>query len=169
MANKEGITLFDAIGYFKNLCSLNRLARKTGFYPCSCSGIDSLEEVLDLFRTHSCFFAVDDTNDGVTERRSGGFFKKRTFTVFLLHRYEFGNMSDREKALSICRELYRQIHSRLLVDKERFDNNLIYMNTENVFSRELGQYFLNGCTGLYFMFDVSEPLELIFNEEEWDG
>jgi len=168
MANKEDITLFDAIGYFKNLCCRNLLARKTGFYPCSCSGIDSLEEVLENFRTHSTFFAVDDTNDGVTERRSGGFFKKRTFTVFLLHRYEFGNMSDREKALSICRELYRQIHSRLLVDKERFDNNLIYMNTENVFSRELGQYFLNGCTGLYFMLDVSEPLELVYNKEEWD-
>jgi hypothetical protein len=55
-----------------------------------------------------------------------------------------------------------------LVDKERFDNNLIYMNTENVFSRELGQYFLNGCTGLYFMLDVSEPLELVYNKEEWD-
>lgn len=168
MRNKEDITLFDAIGYFKNLCSLNRLAHKSGFYPCACSGIDSLEELLENFRKQPSFFAVDDTNDGVTERRSGGFFKKRTFTVFLLHRYEFGNMADRERALSVCRELFRQIHSRLLVDKEKFDNNLIYMNTDNVFSRELGQYFINGCTGLYFMFDVSEPLDLIFDKDEWE-
>jgi hypothetical protein len=144
------------------------LARKSGFYPCACSGIDSLEELLENFRKQPSFFAVDDTNDGVTERRSGGFFKKRTFTVFLLHRYEFGNMADRERALSVCRELFRQIHSRLLVDKEKFDNNLIYMNTDNVFSRELGQYFINGCTGLYFMFDVSEPLDLIFDKDEWE-
>lgn len=167
MRNKEDITLFDAVGYFKELCSLNRLAGEKGFYPCVCSGIDSLEEVLENFKRQQNFLAVDDTNDGVTERLSGGFFKKRTYTVFLLHRYEFGNMKDREEALSVCRELFRQIHSRLLVDCERYGSNLIYMNVDNVFSRELGQYFLNGCTGLYFMFDVSEPLDLIYDKDEW--
>lgn len=161
--------MFDAIGYFKELCAQNRLAKSEGFYPCACSGIDSLEEVLENFRKQQSFMAVDDTNDGVTEQRSGGYFKKRTITVFLLHRYEFGNMSDREQALAVCREIFRQIHSRLLVDKERFDNCLIYMNTENIYSRELGQYFINGCTGLYFMVDVSEPLNLMYDSDEWAG
>lgn len=57
------------------MCLKNKLAKTHGFFPCVCSGINSLEEVLENFRRQSAFFAVDDTNDGVTERRSGGFLK----------------------------------------------------------------------------------------------
>lgn len=56
---------------------------------------------------------------------------------------------------------------RMIVDSDRLDNELIYLHTENILSRELGQYFLNGCTGLYFMIDVSEPVDLKFDESEW--
>ena len=34
-------------------------------------------------------------------------------------------------------------------------------------SRELGQYFLSGYTGLYFMVEVSEPIDLVFDESQW--
>lgn len=165
----DAVNLFDAIGYFKNMCNRNRLAKAHNFYPCVCSGINSLEEVLENFRRQSAFFAVDDTNDGVTERRSGGYFKKRTFTIFIMKRYTFNDMEDRQKALDICRQLARQIHSRMLLDGEDLTNDLIYLNTDNVYSRELGEYFINGCTGLYFMIDVSEPIDLSYNENEWEN
>ena len=163
----DAINLFDAIGYFTKLCTANKLAVQHEFHPCACSGINSLQEVLDEFRFHSAFFAVDDTNDGVTEQRSGGYFKKRTFTVFLLKSYTIDDMADRQASLNVCRQLFRQVHSRLIHDKENLDNEMIYMNTENIFSRELGKYFINGCTGLYFMVDVSEPTDLRYNEQEW--
>ena len=146
--------LFDAIAYFKGLCNKNKLAKANAFYPCACSGINSLEEVLQAFRRESAFFAVDDTNDGVTERRSGGFFKKRTFTIFVMKRYKYDDMADRQSQLDTCRQLYRQIHSRMLLDRENMNNELVYLNTDNVYSRELGEYFISGCTGLYFMVDV---------------
>lgn len=165
----DAVNLFDAIGYFKNMCNRNRLAKAHNFYPCVCSGINSLEEVLENFRRQSAFFAVDDTNDGVTERRSGGYFKKRTFTIFIMKRYTFNDMEDRQRALDICRQLARQIHSRMLLDGEDLTNDLIYLNTDNVYSRELGEYFINGCTGLYFMIDVSEPIDLSYNENEWEN
>lgn len=165
----DAVNLFDAIGYFKNMCSRNRLAKAHNFYPCICSGINSLEEVLENFRRQSAFFAVDDTNDGVTERRSGGYFKKRTFTIFIMKRYTFNDMEDRQRALDICRQLARQIHSRMLLDGEDLTNDLIYLNTDNVYSRELGEYFINGCTGLYFMIDVSEPIDLSYNADEWEN
>lgn len=164
----DAINLFDAIGYFKNMCQRNKLAKAYNFYPCACSGINSLEGVLENFRKQSSFFAVDDTNDGVTERRSGGFFKKRTFTIFIMKRYAFGDMSDRQASLDICRQLARQVHSRMLLDREDLSNDLIYLNTDNVYSRELGEYFINGCTGLYFMIDVSEPIDLSYNADEWE-
>ncbi len=165
----DAVNLFDAIGYFKNMCSGNRLAKAHNFYPCVCSGINSLEEVLENFRRQSAFFAVDDTNDGVTERRSGGYFKKRTFTIFIMKRYTFNDMEDRQRALDICRQLARQVHSRMLLDGEDLTNDLIYLNTDNVYSRELGEYFINGCTGLYFMIDVSEPIDLSYNADEWEN
>lgn len=164
----EALNLFDAIGYFKEMCQKNKLAKQHEFYPCICSGINSLEEVLDQFRKKSAFFAVDDTNDGVTEQRSGGFFKKRTFTVFIMKRYIFGDMADRQKSLDVCRQLARQVHSRMLLDREEMSNELVYLNTSNVYTRELGEYFINGCTGLYFMIDVSEPIDLRYNGEEWE-
>lgn len=160
--------LFDAIGYFHNLCAKNKLAKKNNFFACTCGGINSLDELLGNFTTQSAFFAVDDTNDGVTRRNSGGFFKHRTFTVFLLKRYKFGDMADRQKTLDICRQLFRQIHSRLLVDADDENNELTYLNTDNVMSREISEYFLNGCTGLYFMIDVSEPIDLQYNADEWE-
>lgn len=168
MRSMETNKLFDAISYFKGMAEKNKLAKCMGFHPCTCSGINSLEEVLANFRTKSAFLAVDDTNDGVTERRSGGFFKKRTFTVFLLKQYRYDDMSDRQDALDICRQIYRQIHSRLLKDKERMNDSLVYLNVDNIYTRELGEYFISGCTGLYFMIDVSEPINLMYDEHEWE-
>lgn len=164
----ETNNLFDAINYFKEMAKKNKLAKTNRFYPCACSGINSLEEVLGKFKKESAFVSVDDTNDGVTERRSGGFFKKRTFTVFIMKRYSFGDMASRQTSMDICRQLFRQIHSRMLKDRENMGDKLIYMNTDNVYSRELGEYFINGCTGVYFMVDVSEPINLMYDAEEWD-
>lgn len=168
MKSMDANNFFDAIGYFKTMCLKNKLAQSHNFYPCACSGINSLEEVLQNFNRQSAFFSVDDTNDGVTERRSGGFFKKRTFTVFIMKKYRHNDMVSRQASLDICRQIFRQVHSRMLRDKERMSNELIYLNTDNVYSRELGEYFINGCTGLYFMVDVSEPINLIYNKDEWE-
>ena len=55
----------------------------------------------------------------------------------------------------------------MIVDSKRMSNELIYLQTDNILSRELGQYFMNGCTGLYFMIDVSEPVDLKFDSAEW--
>ena len=128
----------------------------------------ALKRFFRIFGVESAFFAVDDTNDGVTEKRSGGFFKKRTFTVFLMMRYRISDMAERQAALEVCRRLFRQVHSRMLVDRENLDNELVYLNTDNVYSRELGEYFISGCTGLYFMIDVSEPVSLIYDSDEWE-
>ena len=71
------------------------------------------------------------------------------------------------------------IHKRSKIDTafRRFllepDDTNEYLLCENIpasirpYIRELGQYFINGCTGLYFMVDVSEPTNLCYNEQEW--
>lgn len=162
--------LFDSEAYFASLCADNRLAGEFGFKFCTCSGIESLEGPLEEFRDRDAFVCLDDTNDGALFRGlGGGWYKKRTFTVFVLHRYEFGNMADRKEALSRCRTLFSQFVSRMIIDEDDLKNELIYLETQNILSRELGQYFLNGCTGLYFMIDVSEPVDLRYNPTEWQS
>lgn len=63
-------------------CAKKQIGQGSRFYPCVCSGINSLEEVLQNLRRESAFFAVDDTNDGVTEKRSGGFLKNVLLPCF---------------------------------------------------------------------------------------
>lgn len=162
--------LFDYIGYFKGLWERNKLAQAEKFKWCTCSGIETLQGPLQQFRTANAFFCVDDTNDGATFRgRNGGWFKKRTVTVFLLHRYSMKDMSSYETALGKCRQLMQQLLTRMLMDEDTLSNDLVYLRTESVLSRELGQYFLNGCTGLYFMVEVSEPVDLTYDASEWQS
>lgn len=160
-------TSFDAQGYFRQLTEHNKLALQYAFYPCSCSGINSLEDMLLNFQNKGAFVAVDDTNDSNISRQGAGFFAKRTITVFVLRRYKFGDMASRKDSLDICRKLYRQFISRLLVDSMKMDNDFTYLNTDRIFYRELGEYFLNGLTGLYFMVDVNEPEDLKYDATEW--
>ena len=166
----DSTRLFDAYKYFKSLCETNRLAKECKFRPCTCSGIESLQGPLERFRSFGAFFCIDDTNDSALFRgKSGGWYLKRTLTVFLLHRYTFNDEEDRAKWLGVCRDLFLQLMSRMIIDADDLSNELIYLHTENVMSREFGQYFMNGCTGLYFMIDVSEPVNLKYNPEEWLG
>jgi len=161
---------FDSEAYFSALCNSNKFSVKHGFRFCTCSGIEQLQGPLQSFRATNAFFCLDDTNDGsLFQGKSGGWFKKRTFTVFLLHRYDMKREQDRIMVLHRCRELFRQLCTRLLIDADDLENEMVYLHTENILSRELGQYFLNGCTGLYFMIDVSEPVDLTYNEAEWQN
>ena len=161
-------TLFDAHAYFQGICENNRLAQTEGFLFCTCSGIESLQEPLQNYRLKTSFFCVDDTTDSAVFRgRGGGHYCKRIFTVFLMRRYRIDDMADRLAQLDICRQLFQQIMSKLIIDEDDLRNELVYLKSDNVMSRELGQYFLSGCTGLYFMVEVSEPVNLIFDESQW--
>ena len=163
----DAIHFFDSERYFSSLCAGNRLAQEHKFHFCTCSGIGDLQGPLSEFRNKAAFFCLDDVNDGSLVRgKNGGWFKNRTFTVFLLHRYD-GSLQDRAAKLAICRDLFRQLVSRMLVDQEDMSNELVYLQTENVMCSELGQHFLSGCTGLYFMVDVAEPIDLVFDGKEW--
>lgn len=162
--------LFDYIGYFETLWQSNKLAQTENFKFCTCSGIETLQGPLQQFRTANAFFCVDDTNDGATFRgRNGGWFKKRTVTVFIMRRYNIKSMDTYTAALDKCRTLFRQLLTRMIIDEDALNNEMVYLRTESVLSRELGQYFLNGCTGLYFMVEVAEPIDLTFDTTEWQS
>lgn len=159
---------FDFHAYLFRLAGKNKLARKHGFHPCSCSGIGYLEDLLAGIRSHKAFVCISDTTEDSIARKGGGWFKRRVFTVFILHRFDTRSTEDYREKLSLCRELFRQLHSRFVRDEQSLHNELAYLNVGDIRSRELGGQFLNGCTGLYFMLSMDEPADLRYNTEEWE-
>lgn len=158
--------LFDAENYFTALTLSNRLAVREKFYPCMSSGPASLEGVINNLKTQSAFVCIDDTNESTTYSRGSGFFVRRVFTVHILMRYKQADLVDRKQKLAVCRRLFRQFHSRIIRDKYSVEQ-LYYVDERNVMSRDYGQYFLNGITGLYFVLQSNEPIDLCYNLEEW--
>lgn len=159
---------YDFNTYLRRIASENRLAAQAGFLPCRCSGLNYLEELLQNFRGEKAFVAVSDVTDGNTTQRGGGWMKTRVFTIFILHRYRFGDMGDYERAMNLCREVMRQLHSRMIHDAAQYSDDLMQLSLRDIRSRELGGTFLNGCTGLYFMVSMDEPTDLCYNPDEWN-
>lgn len=161
-------TFFDFPSYVLSLCAANRLCRREGFRFRTCSGLGQLQGVLDSLRSASRFVVADDVCTGETVRRGGAFFQRRTFTLFLLSRCRFGDEADRRRALALCRELRRQLQSRLVRDSVRLEDELVYLHVDQMPSTESGEHLAAGCAGLYMMVTVDEPLDLCYREEEWD-
>lgn len=160
--------MIDFHDYFEDLCRRNRMASDLQFCTVSCSGVNHLDSVLNRYDCDANFVAVDDICDEETFLDSGGWFKRKAFTVFLLMRYEHDNERDRREKMGTCRELLRQFQSGLLRDAPRFIKEGLYVQMNSIRSREMGGIFLNDCTGLYFMFYVDEPVDISFNPTEWN-
>lgn len=159
---------FDFYAYMADIAAKNRFAQARGFHPCTCSGINYLEGMLQQYRTASNFICTSDVCDEATFQRSGGWFKRRSVMVFLLMRYRVGDEAARRARMDDCRELLRQIQSRLVYDNQRLATEDLYLNLDALRSSEIGGVFLNGCTGLYFMLSVDEPASLEYDINEWE-
>ena len=159
--------MLDFIQYIENLTNKNRLAQQKGFHPCTCSGVGYLEGILSSLRSHPAFVCTSDICEESTLRRSGAWFRRRVFTVFILHRFNPRMQRTYHEAMDLCRELFRQFHSGFIQDEGVLQSQLSYLGVEEVRSRELGGQFLNGCTGLYFTISIDEPTDLQYNAQEW--
>lgn len=162
-------TFFDFAEYIHRLTLENKYAVSNGFQFTTCSGINYLEEALRRYQDAPALVCVSDVCDESTIQRGGGWMKRRLFTVFILRRFEWGNMGSQTAARDICRELYRQFQSRLLHDEDGLNNDLLFLNFEEIRSTEIGGTFLNGATGLYFMLTMDEPTDISYNAEEWEA
>ena len=161
---------FDALTYFKRLAETNKLAKRNGFHAGFCSGPDGIEDVLQKFRKVSNFILIDDTTSQNTYSRGVTFFDKNVYTVFLLAAYKFDDIEDREQKLNLCRRIFRQFHSRLIHDKENMEygDMLEFLDVSSIYSKELPRYSKNGVTGLYFMINNDEPVDLVYSDEDWE-
>lgn len=161
--------LFNAFSYFENLGQTNRLARDNHFLVGFCSGPDGVEDAISNFRQSKNFILVDDTTSQNTYSNGVGFFRRDVYTVFIVAAFHMGDMADRQEKLDLCRRIFRQMHSRLIHDKDSiaWGDALEYLKLENIYSNEFPGTFLDGMTGLYFMVQNEEPIDLQYDDKEW--
>jgi len=160
--------LFDAFAYFQEVLAKNKLATSEKFEFCRISGPKGMEDALANFRTAPAFFCVDDSVSGMTYARNGGFFQRRIFTLFAFRRYDFKKQSDRAESLSICRKLSHQLLSKMIVDSDTLNSEMVYIDLNSIKFQEIEQYALSGCAGLYFLVAVDEPINLVYDDTEWE-
>lgn len=157
--------MFDPVEYMQSLHASLKLT-KDNYKFCRVSGVNALEELLDNFKRSKHFFAVDDSQDGITFRGAGGgYFERKQYTVYILGRAEYGNMDQREAVLSEARTIFRSILSRLIKDKL----SIPVLSAENIRFYEVPPAFAFGTSGLYFIFTVENPINLVFDAAEWDS
>ncbi len=156
--------MFDPIQYMQTIHGSLKLTK--GKYRFEkVSGVSALEGVLDHYKRSKYFFAVDDSQDGITFRSGGSYFERRPYTVFILGRAEYGDMEQRETVLEEAKTIYRSILSRLIRDKL----SIPVLNMENIRFCEVPPAFAFGCSGLYFIFTVENPVNLVYDATEWDS
>lgn len=161
---------FDALAYFAELGRKNKIARINGFVVDYCSGPGALVPMMQEYRDAQNFIFVDDTTSGNTFSNKVGWFDRNVYAVHILAGYELGDAQDYNRALRLCRTIFRQLLSRIIRDKEsyKYGDRMMYMNTGNIYSNEYGRYSFNGCTGLFFQIQNDEPTELIFRSDDWE-
>ncbi len=160
--------IFDALHYFQQLAQQNRLCREHGFKAVFCSGPDSIEGIMQQYQTTANFVCIDDTTDQNMYSKGVSYFKRRVYTVFILASYRWDDMEDREEKLNLCRTVFRQFVSRMIWDRaQRQDtDDMEFLKTEDIYSKEFGRYTMSGVTGLMFMVENDEPQSLEYEDEE---
>ena len=161
---------FDDLDYFKEMANKNKLVKNNGFYVGNCSGPDGMGQVMAEYRDFANFVLVDDTTSGNTFGAKPGWFDRKVYTVYILVGYQHGNEDQYKNALALARKIFKQMLSRAIKDKASlaFGKALMFLNLETVFSHEYGRYSFNGATGLFFQIQNNEPLNLVFDPEEWE-
>jgi hypothetical protein len=157
--------MFDPVAYMQDLHGKLK-ALKTKYKFTMVSGTDALEGVLQNSRHEKYFFAIDDSEDGITYRGAGGgYFERRQYSVFILGKATYGDMTKRAEVMNEARSIYRSLVSRIIKDK----NIIPVVNTEQIRFNEVPPAFATGCSGLYFHFTVENAVDLKYNAADWES
>ena len=158
--------MWNAVPYFENIS--NKLKLTAGKYHfCRVTGLGYLEEILTNLKTKSSFLAVDDSDDGVTIRRGGGYFNRRSVVVYILKKYNFLRQDERETVLQETRAIREKITSRLIKDSNEVEE-MYYLNKDRIPYHEVSGYFAAGTAGVYFIITIEEPVNLCYDASDWN-
>lgn len=156
---------WNATRFFEELIANNKLAVAEGFTFCKVSGLEGFEEALHAMQTASAFCCVSDIADGYTELNNTPR-TRRIKTVFLAMRHAIDDMDARNECMETMRELFRQLMSRLTLERVRIEQNCIYIDPRISFN-EIDRFFFSGCACAYFQIAVDVYADLRIDYGEW--
>lgn len=158
--------MWNAVEYFETKTGKLKLTK--GKYTfCRVTGINNLEDVLANMQESKAFLAVDDTDDGVTIQKGGGWFNRRAVFVYILQKYQFNNQIDREQKTNETRRIREKLLSLLIKDASSVEG-LMYLDKTRFPYHEFPGFFSAGTCGLYFSFTIDEPVELIYDANDYE-
>lgn len=158
---------FDCYPYFEKVHA--RLKALDTFKFCRVSDKNTLEDLVSNSRTSNAFFCVDDTEDGQIVPVAGGYVERRVYFVWILKKYHSkgsSSMISLDEAMNSCREIYRDIVSRLITDRDKLRSGLTYMSDRFPFW-EIPLMLFPETAGIYFSITVDTPLCLCINPDKW--
>ena len=158
--------MWNAVPYFENIS--NKLKLTAGKYHfCRVTGLGYLEDVLANMKTKNAFFAVDDSDDGMTIRKGGAYFNRRSVVIYILKKYNFLRQDEREAVLQETRAIREKITSRLIKDSNEVEE-MYYLNKDRIPYHEVSGYFAAGTAGVYFIVTIEEPVNLCYDASDWN-
>ena len=158
--------MWNANEYFTSLTN-KLLITKNKYTFCRISSIDHLEEILSNAK-QKAFIAVDDTDEGVTmQTPGGGFINRRSVVVFILHQFKTKDFDDRVVKMSEIRTVYKRFLSKILIDSYSVPG-IKFLDRGRIPYHELPGVFAVETCGLYFTLMLDEPVELVYDEQEWE-
>ena len=158
--------MWNAVEYFETKNGKLKLTK--GKYTfCRVTGLNNLEDVLSNMQDSKAFLAVDDTDDGVTIQIGGSWFNRRSVVVYVLQKYEFNDQIDREQKTNETRQIHQKLLSLLIKDSSSVEG-LMFLDKTRFPYHEVPGYFSAGTCGLYFSFTIDEPVELIYDANDYE-
>lgn len=158
---------FNAYPYFEAIHE--KLKQLEGFRFCRVSDKNTLEELISNARTATAFFCVDDTEDGQIMPSAGGYVERRIYFVWILKKYNSkgsAGMLNQDETMNYCRDVYRNIVSRLINDRDQCLAGLTYVSDRFPFW-EIPLMLFPEVAGLYFSITVDTPVSLCMNHDNW--
>ena len=156
---------WNATQFFEELIANNKLAVADGFTFCKVSGLEGFEDALHAMQSATAFCCVSDIADGYTELNNTPR-TRRIKTVFLAMRHVIDDMDARNECMETMRELFRQLMSRLTLERVRIEQNCIYIDQRITFN-EIDRFFFSGCACAYFQIAVDVYTDLRIDYSEW--
>lgn len=157
--------MFDAVNYTETEIHAKLKALQDHTFK-TVSGLDFLENLL-TDRLNSKFIAVDDTQNARIVQPGNTYFERRLYTIYILQRSSIRETNARESILEVYRSAFRSIISKIIRDKNLELHNLDTVETENIQMYEMPAAFADGCIGIYFMIKVDNPINLVYDANEW--
>ena len=132
---------FKCYNYFEDIHA--RLNTLQSFQFGRVNDKNTLESVIKNARTANAFFCIDDSEDGQIMPFAGGFAERKVYFVWILQKYTKNKQAE---ALNQCRDIYRDLVSRIIHDRDNFLSGLTYVSDRFPFW-EMQSLIFPDCTG----------------------